>query len=556
MNGKRGAFRRPAIIEPLRDNPVYRGIWTASLLSNFGQLIQGVGAAWEMTRLASSAEMVALVQTAIMLPMMLISLPAGAIADMFDRRKVALTGLGFACFSAAMLTALTWAGLLTPWTLLGFCFLIGAGVALYIPAWQASISEQVRPEHLPSAIALGSISYNVARSFGPAIGGVIVATIGAVAAFAANALFYIPLMWAFFRWKSVRAPSRLPPERIGRAITSGLRYAFHSPPIRVVLMRTLAVGLAGSSISALTPLVARDLLGGDANTYGLLLGCYGVGAVIGAFGIGHVRSRFVPERAARLLSLASGLLIAVIGMSTGTVLTCAAMVVAGASWMLLVAMLNVSVQLSAPRWVTARTLSCFTCAVTGGLAFGAWIWGATAGHLGTSHALIISGVAFALTPLLGIGHPLPTVTRAEEEPQEILADPDVNLALTQRSGPIVIEIDYRVDPARAREFYAVMQTIRGQRLRSGGFQWSLSRDITDPELWTEHYYCPTWGDYLRQRSRATQSDRDMQAMAEAFHTGSRTGRIRRRLERPFGSVRWRPDTPDPQQEETVRIYTP
>ncbi|OYW88416.1 MAG: MFS transporter, partial [Sphingobium sp. 32-64-5] len=532
-----------------------RGIWIASLLSNFGQLIQGVGAAWEMTRLASSAQMVALVQTAIMLPMMLISLPAGAIADMFDRRKVALLGLGFACFSAAVLTALTWTGMLTPWILLGFCFLIGAGVALYSPAWQASISEQVRPEHLPSAIALGSISYNVARSFGPAIGGVIVATVGAVAAFAANALFYIPLMLAFLRWRSVAPPSRLPPERIGRAITSGLRYAFHSPPIRVVLIRTVVVGLAGSSIAALTPLVAKEVLGGDANTYGLLLGSYGVGAVIGAFGIGPVRSLFTPERAARVLALISGVSIAMAGMSAHIVLTCAALVVAGAAWMLLVAMLNVSVQLSAPRWVTARTLSCFTCAITGGLAFGAWGWGWAAGHLGTSQALLLSGVAFALTPLLGLRNPLPAVTKAEEEPLETPADPRVNLALTQRSGPIVIEIDYRVDPAMARDYYAIMQKVRGWRLRSGGFQWSLSRDIADPALWTEQYYCPTWGDYLRQRSRATQSDRELYAKADAFHMGSREGRVRRRLERPFGSVRWRPDTPDP-QDETVSIYTP
>lgn len=555
MKGRTDKRRRLAILEPLRENPVYRGIWMASLLSNFGQLIQGVGAAWEMTRLASSPEMVALVQTAIMLPMMLISLPAGAVADMFDRRKVALLGLGFACFSAAALTALTWTGMLTPWILLGFCFLIGAGVALYTPAWQASISEQVRPAHLPSAIALGAISFNVARSFGPAVGGVIVATIGAVAAFAANALFYIPLMLAFMRWKSVRAPSRLPPERIGRAITSGLRYAFHSPSIRVVLIRTVVVSLAGSSIAALTPLVAKDLLGGDANTYGLLLGMYGVGAVIGAFGTGYARSLFVPERAARLLALGSGLLIATIGMSASTLLTCVAMMIAGATWMLLVAMLNVSVQLSAPRWVTARILSCFTCAITGGLAFGAWGWGWTASQLGTSHALVISGIAFALTPLLGIGNPLPTVTRPEEEPQELLADPDVNLALTQRSGPIVIEIDYRVDLDMARDYYAVMQRIRGWRLRSGGFQWSLARDIADPELWTEQYYCPTWGDYLRQRSRATQNDRELQAVADAFHKGSWEGRVRRRLERPFGSVRWRPDTPDP-QDETVRIYTP
>ncbi len=220
-----------------------------------------------MTRLTPSPDMVALVQTAIMAPLMLLSLPAGAIADMFDRRRVALTGLSFASVSAAALTACSFYGLVTPWLLLGFCFLIGAGVALYGPAWQASIGEQVKAEDLPSAIALGSISYNVARSFGPAIGGLIVATIGAVAAFATNALLYLPLILAFWRWRRIPLPSRLPPERIDRAIISGVRYAVHSPSIRIVLVRTLVSGLAGASVSALMPLVARTVLSGGAGLW-------------------------------------------------------------------------------------------------------------------------------------------------------------------------------------------------------------------------------------------------------------------------------------------------
>ncbi|MFC4595762.1 MFS transporter [Sphingobium tyrosinilyticum] len=546
--------RRIALIEPLRER-TYRTIWLASLLSNFGQLIQGVGAAWEMTRLTSSAEMVALVQTAITLPMMLAALPAGAIADMFDRRKVALIGLGFACLSATGLTVLSSTGLVSPWALLAFCFLIGVGVTLYGPAWQASIGEQVSAEHLPSAIALGSISYNVARSFGPAIGGIIVATAGAVAAFAANAFFYIPLMLAFLFWRRPVKPSRLPPERIDRAIISGMRYAFHSPPIRTVLVRSALSGLAAASVSALTPLVARELLHGTADTYGLLLGVYGVGAVAGAFAIGRVRASANPERAARWLGLVNAVAMGVIGLSNHLLLTCTAMLAGGAAWMLLVALLNVSVQLSAPRWVTARAVSCYTCALTGGIAFGAWGWGVAASHLGITLALVLSGLAMAMTTLLGFVSPLPKVTQPEEELTETLADPEVQLALTPRSGPIVIEIDYRVDQAQARNYYGIMQQIRSRRLRSGGFGWSLSRDVVDPELWTESYSCPTWGDYLRQRSRTTQDDRELQVAADAFHIGSPHGRVRRRLERPFGSVRWRPDSPD-LNDETLVIITP
>ena len=544
---------RFTLLEPLRQR-TYRTIWIASLFSNFGQLIQGVGAAWLMTRLSSSPQMVALVQTSLMLPLMLVALPAGAVADMFDRRKVALAGLIFASLMAVGLTLLAGAGLLSPWTLLLFCFLIGAGVALFGPAWQASIGEQVSGEHLPAAIALGTISYNVARSFGPAIGGIIVAAFGAMAAFAANAIFYLPLIIAFLLWQREHKPSRLPPERIDRAIISGVRYALHAPPIRVVLIRTHVVGLAGASVSALTPLIAKDLLQGTASTYGLLLGAYGVGAVLGATGLDFVRQRLRPESAARSLTLLLGSMILVAGISSHTVLTCAALMVAGAAWMILVAQFNVAVQMSAPRWVTARALACYGSALTGGLALGAWLWGSVATAFGTGEAMMLSGAAMMLTALLGIIIPLaPSLPDGLEE-SILTHQPQVGLALTPRSGPIIVEIDYRVDTDKARDFYAAVQKLRSARLRSGAFGWSVARDIADPELWTEHYHCPTWGDYLRQRDRMTISDRQVEDAANMFHEGSNEGRVRRRLERPTGSVRWRVDTPDRRDEAIDIIY--
>ncbi|HEX7875271.1 MAG TPA: MFS transporter [Sphingobium sp.] len=545
---------RFTLLEPLREK-TYRMIWTASLFSNFGQLIQGVGAAWLMTRLSSSPQMVALVQTAIMLPLMLVALPAGAIADMFDRRKVALIGLGFACLMAVGLTGLAWAGLVTPWLLLAFCFLIGMGVALYGPAWQASVGEQVSGEHLPAAIALGTISYNVARSFGPALGGIVVAALGAMAAFAANALFYLPLIFAFLRWERQHAPSRLPPERIDRAIISGVRYALHSPPIRIVLVRTLFSGLAGASVSALTPLVAKDLLQGTASTYGLLLGAYGVGAVLGATALDMVRGRLRPEQAARLLTVFSGAMIVLVGVSHNIVVSCAAMMAAGAAWMILIAQFNVAVQMSAPRWVTARALSCFGCAITGGMAIGAWGWGAVAAMVGTGNAMLLSGAAVALTVLLGLILPLSSALPEGLELSELSQQPQVSLALTARSGPVIIEIDYRVEMDSARDYYDAMQKLRRARLRSGAFGWSLSRDIADPQLWTEHYHCPTWGDYLRQRGRMTQGDLQLQADVDRFHIGGNEARVRRRLERPTGSVRWRADTPD-RRDESLGLYHP
>ncbi|MDT0509920.1 MFS transporter [Novosphingobium sp. MMS21-SN21R] len=527
---------------------MYRRIWIASLMSNFGQLILGVGAAWEMTRMASSPGLVALVQTALMLPMMLVALPAGALADMFDRRKIAMTGLAVAITFATALTVLSYLGLTTPWVLLAFCALIGSGVALYGPAWQASIGEHVPPALMPQAIALGSVSYNLARSFGPALGGVIVLAAGAKAAFAINALFYLPLLMVYVFWKRLPLPSRLPPERIDRAIVSGLRYVYHARPIRTVLIRAFLFGTAGATATALAPLIAKNLLGGDASIYGVLLGAAGVGAVLGAVTTGRLAEAVSPERGATLLAGASGIALMLVGYSHSLWLTCACMFVSGGANIMMISLLNISVQTTAPRWVTARALSLFFSGLTGGIAFGAWMWGTLAGQWSVEQAMIASGVMMLLLPLVSFILPLPAApSQADVEMVVLGNEPDVGMAITLRSGPVVIEIDYDVDPDHAREFYEAMRKVQRTRLRNGGFDWSICRDIADPALWTERYHCPTWGDYLRMRDRYTQSDRDVQEAARAF-SASGGLRVRRMLERPFGSVRWKQDTPDLRSE--------
>ena len=326
---KRPLFAADSIGAPLRHS-VFRRIWLASLLSNLGILVQGVGAAWAMTQMTSSADKVALVQTALMLPIMLISMPAGAIADMHDRRIVAMVSLAIALVGATALTALAWFNLITPNILLALCFVVGSGMALFGPAWQSSVSEQVPLETLPAAVALNGISYNIARSFGPAIGGIVVATAGAVAAFAANALLYLPLLVVLFMWNRVSEPSRLPRERLNRAMVSGVRYITNSPSIKIVLTRTLVTGLIGGSVSALMPLVARDLLHGGAQTYGIMLGAFGMGAVIGALNIGHVRRTLSGEAAVRACALSMAGAIAAVALSRQPVLTAAALVLAGA----------------------------------------------------------------------------------------------------------------------------------------------------------------------------------------------------------------------------------
>lgn len=544
--------RSDSITAPLR-HAVFRRIWLASLLSNLGLLIQGVGAAWSMTQMTSSADKVALVQTALMLPIMLISMPAGAIADMHDRRIVALVALMIALTGASALTVLAWLNLVTPNILLIACFVVGTGMALMGPAWQSSVSEQVPPETLPAAVALNGISYNIARSFGPAIGGIIVATAGAVAAFGANTLLYIPLMIVLFLWNRVHEPSRLPRERLNRAMVSGVRYIANSPSIRIVLTRTLVTGLIGGSVSALMPLIARDLLHGGAQTYGIMLGAFGMGAVIGALNIGTVRRQLSGEAAVRACALSMAGAIVAVALSTNAFLTAIALVLAGAVWMLAVALFNIGVQLSAPRWVAGRSLAAFQAAIAGGIAIGSWGWGHLTDIVGVEMALLVSAGLMMLSPLLGIWLRMPPVGARNEPAAEALADPEVRLSLTARSGPLVVEIEYRVAQESARAFHNVMQEVQLSRQRNGAYGWSIARDIGDPELWTERYHCPTWLDYLRQRNRATQSERALHQRAIEFHLGPDPVRVRRMLERPFGSVRWKEDTPDRAANEVLPV---
>nr|WP_047167657.1 MFS transporter [Sphingomonas sp. Y57] len=528
--------------DPLRHG-LFRRIWTASLFSNFGQLIQGVGAAWAMTQLTGRADMVALVQSATFAPLMLLSLFAGAIADSYDRRKIALAALSIASLGALGLSLVTALGLLTPAWILFFCFVVGTGTALFGPAWQSSVGEQVPSRELAQAIALNSISYNIARSFGPAIGGLLVALAGVLAAFVFNALAYLPLIVVMILWRRLPETSRLPPEALGRAVISGARYVVYSPPIRAVLVRTLLIAFAGVAASALMPLVARELLGGGASLYGVLLGCFGGGAVLGALFLTPIKERLSDEVSVGLASALMGLCMVGTGLSRHGLLTGLLVMGAGAGWMISMALCNINIQMSSPRWVTGRALAACVTAVCAGMTIGGWAWGRIATSEGTGFALVASGTALILTIAASLVWRMPAVEQQRDRDTP-LSEPETNLDLNGRSGPIVVTIEYRVPLDQARDFYTAMMPLEAIRHRTGGYGWSISRDVGDPELWTERYHTPTWHDYLRQRSRLTVADLDTWQKALDFHRDKDPIRVRRKLERPYGSVRWREDVPD------------
>lgn len=485
--------------------------------------------------MTSSANWVALVQTALMLPVMLISMLAGAIADMHDRRIVALVALSIETSGAIALTVLELYGFATPNILLALCFVVGSGMALRGPAWQSSVSEQVPADALPAAVALNSISYNLARSLGPAIGGILVAAAGAVAAFAVNALLYLPLIVALVVWKRITEPTRLPPEKLNRAIISGVRYIINSPSVRIVLSRALLTGVISGAIIALMPLMVRDLLHGGAKTYGIMLSAFGLGAVIGALVLAEVRTRMSGEAAIRACALSMGGAIAAAALSREPLLTATALVLVGTAWTLTWLLFTIGAQLSSPRWVTGRSLAAYQAVSSGGIALGSWGWGRLTDAAGVDTALLVAAALLLSSPLLGLWLPMPRINAGGEEP-EMLEDPKVRLALTARSGPLVVEIEYRIPQENARAFHILMQQVQLSRKRNGAYGWSIACDIADPELWTERYHCPTWLDYLRQRSRSTQAERALDRKAAAFHVGPERVRVRRMLERPFGSI--------------------
>lgn len=511
---------------------IFRAVWGASLISNFGGLIQGVGAAWLMTTIATSSYQVALVQASTTLPIMLFSLVAGAIADSFNRRTVMLTAQCFMLVASVILTLFAYNDLLTPWTLLAFTFLIDSGTALNSPSWQASVGDIVPRAKVPAAVALNSVGFNLTRSVGPAIGGIIVAAAGAAVAFAANALSYVALIVVLFRWKPQLPAPTLPRESFGGAIAAGLRYVAMSPNIGKVLVRAFAFGFTAGSVLALLPLIARDLLHGNALTYGILLGAFGVGAVCGALTSVRLRRMLSSETMVRWAFAGFAVCAVNAALSPYAWQTALGLLVGGACWVIALSHFNVTVQMSTPRWVVGRALSIYQTANFGGIALGSWVWGVAADVHGVEVALIAAGIAMLAGGAIGLLLPLPEHAALNLDPLNRWTEPMLALDLKPRSGPIAIMIEYVIKEEDLPEFIALMAERGRIRRRDGARNWTLGRDLGNPELWMESYHTPTWLDYIRHNMRATYADAEITERIRALHSGSERPRVRRMVERP------------------------
>ncbi|WP_395787952.1 MFS transporter [Aquimonas sp.] len=535
--------------------PVFRRVWFASLASNFGGLIQSVGAAWLMLEMTAQAGMVALVQTSVALPVVLLSLLGGAIADSWDRRRVMLGAQGFMLIVSALLALCAWLQVLTPWLLLAFTFLIGCGSSFHAPAWQASVQDMVPRPQVPAAVALNSMGFNLARSTGPAIGGAIVAAAGAAAAFAVNALSYVGLIAVLWRWQPGYEPPLLPRERLGSAMAAGLRYVTLSPTIRTVLLRSVAFGLGAGAVLALLPLIAARLGAGGALGYGLLLGAFGLGAVCAALGSAQLRTRLSTEALVQAASVVFALALVVVATRPVFALTALMMLGAGGGWVLALSNLNVAVQLAAPRWVVARALSLYQMAAFGGLAVGSWLWGQLAESHSVEAALL--GAAGALLGSAALGWLLPLEQSAQRDldPLRRYEEPVTAVAVESRTGPVVVTIEWIIDEPDIVPFLNAMAERRRIRRRDGAHQWVLLRDLHDPRLWIERYKTATWLDYLRHNSRITRDDAVVPERLRALHRGEGSPKVRRMIERSTSRLPWaqrEPREEDPPSTDPTR----
>jgi MFS family permease len=522
------------LAEPLRVK-AFRHLWAANLASNFGSLIQNVGAAWLMTSLVSSADMVALVQTATLVPILLFAIVAGAIADLRDRRRVLLVAQVWMFAVAAILALAAWRDWVGPWTLLAFTFLLGIGGAVNGPTFQAVVRELVPPHTLAAAVTVNSISFNLARSLGPALGGLIVALAGPEAAFLVNALTYLPLIAALAAWKRPRPAEELPGERLSEAVVNGLRYVRETRVIRAVMTRSAIFGFAATATLALLPVVARNEVTGGPLTFGFLLGAFGAGALIGAFAMQPLRRRVSPELIVAGLTALAALSLLGVAQLRSVPLLSVALALGGAAWLGSLSSFNIMVQQSTASWVQARVLAIYQTVLFGAMAAGAYAWGHLAEASSVRTALATAALVMAASLALAGWLRLPSGPAPDLSPRRPATEPVTALAIEGDHHDVIVTIEYRVPLTNAAAFARAMDEIGHMRRRDGAARWQLLQDVAEPALWQESFSVSSWMSYLRQRRRGTAADQALIDRARALTDPAAPPLVRRFVARDLAS---------------------
>jgi MFS family permease len=513
--------------EPTDESPwsplrvaIFRALWIASLASYLGTWMQLVGASWLMTTLTTSASLVALVQTAISFPAFVLALPAGALADVLDRRRMIIATQTWQLLAAATLGVITFTDSVTPASLLALTLALGAGSALGLPVFWAIFPELVGRPRLAAAISLNSVALTLAQALGPAVGGLLVASAGAEAVFFFNALSFLGVVAVVARWRRVPPASAMPAEHVLGAVRAGVRYLLNARRLQIVLLRVLSHALAFSALPALLVVVVEERLGAGAGAYGALYGCLGAGGAIGGLLVPRLRPQLGTDRLVLLAFPA----VATALIALATVRSAAAlapmMLVAGIGSMTIISLLNISVQSVLPGWVRGRGLALYLLTFQAGMASGAALWGALAASAGVVTSLLAAATGMVAVHLLGwsAGLRLAVADRVDLTPAP-WSEPGFALEPEPGEGPIRIEIEYRIAEEDRAEFLAAMRELRRVRRRDGAMRWSLSRDLSDPERHLETFLVGSWAEHERAHERAIRADRAAIERVLTLHRG-------------------------------------
>ncbi len=509
--------------------PAFRLIWITNLFANLGSWAQSVAAAWIVTSNHASSTTVALIQVAASLPLVLLSILAGVLADNYDRRRIMLIGQSVEMSGAIVLTAFSFLHLLDPLWLILLTFWISLGSALTVPAWQAAVGEQVPQAMVADAVLLNSVNYNVARAVGPAIGGLMLASLGAPWVFLSNAAAYIGLLWALWRWRRPLHPWRLPPERLYEGVVAAYRFCRYSTVTRIVMLRSFCFGVAASSIWALLPLLAHRLMDGGSLVYGALLGALGLGAILGGTQVSHARRLLGSGRLISCAAFVFALVLILVGLTQNFWLLCPVLVVGGGAWIATLSTYNTAVQILVPEWVKARALALYQTALYAGLTVGSFLWGALADIIGLQEAMIASGAALVVFVALFIRSHLPEVGDFDLRPAPgpvIKLDP-VTSEVDPRRGAVLVVIEYKIKPEDRTPFLKAARDLRRVRLRNGATRWALYRDIHTQNTWDEIFIVDNWLQHLRMLDRLTVNDQKIIERVATFHNGVEPPVVRR-----------------------------
>ncbi|HEY0752977.1 MAG TPA: MFS transporter [Ktedonobacteraceae bacterium] len=498
----------------------FRAIWFASLAANIGTWFQNVGGVWLMTHFTTSPVLIALMQTATTLPVFLVGFAAGALADIMNRRRLLLATQGLILVAAAALSILTFAGLMNAPLLLAFTFILGLGAILGNPAWQAVNSELVPPSELPTAVTLSSVSYNLARAVGPALAGLLIAVAGPAAVFLLNAVAYLYVVVVLLRWHPAPHRAVLPAERLVSAIRTGARFVQNSPQMQTVLIRTFCFIFFISGLWALLPVIVLQDLHLGAFGYGLLLGCIGVGAVVGAALLPWIYHTIpVVDRRVIFSTVVLALVMLALAYLRNLPLLCLISTVGGMAWIMLVSSFNVAAQEASPTWVRARALGAYLVVYQGGTAIGSLLWGIVAAGLGDPLAISLAALGAVLGLAGGLRWHLADSAKLDLRPWHVSV-PSLLVEPREVEGPVMVQIEYSIALTQAEDFRRAMHEVRRMRERDGAFGWFLARDPANAERHIEAFMAESWLDYLRQLEHMTNDDHATEDHARSFHQGN------------------------------------